>query len=384
MKDLYIKNIVFIIIINLIFSAIISVMFKFFLYPTSNIIITAAFLFTSLLFISIIMLAIIKNNNKKFFNRLKLIMGNIIDGQLDKIDMTDEGTDIISVKTNISRLKTMLTDLINKLELSVLDINGNASTLFMFSETMTMRINSEKDNINTINNNMSELKDISLSINDYTRDALNLSKANKEKINLSISSITNLIEAMKKIAKQSNSIVELAEFIETVADETNLLALNASIEASRAGSEGAGFTIVASEIRELAENSASAIKNISETVENIMLSVKNGEKYSKDAQSALNFITQGINDLTIKIEDINKKISNQSSITESVHNEIEDINGMIKENSSLLIEMMQSIQNLSQQSDILKDLLSNFSYETNDNDMSNNIFGVNMGEKVNK
>jgi len=170
--------------------------------------------------------------------------------------------------------------------------------------------------------------------------------------------------------------VEISEFIATVAEETNLLALNASIEASRAGAEGAGFTIVASEIRQLAENSSSAIKNIKNTVENIIKAVNNGVIFSKDAQEALSYIINGTELISNKIEDISEKIKNQSSITTYIHDDIENINTLINENSSLLLEMMTSIKNLSKQSDILKEILSNFKYNTDESNLKNNIFGV--------
>ncbi|MCX8058553.1 MAG: methyl-accepting chemotaxis protein [Spirochaetes bacterium] len=330
------------------------------------------------LIISIFFFFSIFKQYKKVSLKFSQLLQNISQGNFNIEKPDIEGVSFTNINIYISKLINYLSDVINKIELSVLDINGNASTLFMFSETMINRINSEMNNITNINQNMALLKDISISIKEFTSEALKISVENKNKINESIDSIKNLIESMNLISQHSTNIIEISEFISTVAEETNLLALNASIEASRAGSEGAGFTIVASEIRQLAENSSSAIKNIRNTVENIIKAVNNGVLYSNEAQEALNYIINGTELITNKIEDINEKIKNQSGITTNIHNDVENINTLINENSSLLIEMMTSIKNLSKQSDILKEILSHFKYSTEEQNIHRNIFGVNQ------
>jgi len=375
-KDVNILNIFIVIGSTVILSLIFSVLIKFVFSSPADILKIIIITFgVSLILLITFYLFVFKYYNS-FSKKMSYILNMLSQGNLETVELDFEGSNITNIKTNLHKLISYLTDIINKIELSVLDINGNANTLFMFSETITHRINSEKDNISNINENMAKLKDISLSIKDFTGEALNLSKENQTKINESIASIKNLIDSMNKISQHSSSIVEISEFIANVAEETNLLALNASIEASRAGAEGAGFTIVASEIRELAENSSSAIKNIRNTVENIVKAVNSGVSYSKDAQDALNHIITGTESISEKIEDINTKISNQSNVTTSIHDDIENINTLISENSTLLIEMMTSIKNLSKQSEILKDLLGGFKYSAPEANIHDNIFGV--------
>lgn len=366
--------------LSLLFSLIYTIVFSFLTififrssFEISNIfMINFVFSFIISIFFFFTIFKQYRNVSWKFSELLKSIsQGNF---NIEKPDI--EGVSFTNINIYLEKLINYLSDVINKIELSVLDINGNASTLFMFSETMINRINSEKNNITNINQNMALLKDISISIKEFTAEALKISIENKNKINESIESIKNLIDSMNLISQHSSNIIEISEFISTVAEETNLLALNASIEASRAGAEGAGFTIVASEIRQLAENSSSAIKNIRNTVENIIKAVNSGVLYSNEAQEALNYIINGTELITQKIEDINDKIKNQSSITTNIHDDIENINTLISENSSLLLEMMTSIKNLSKQSDILKDILSNFKYTTEDQNIHKNIFGV--------
>ncbi len=313
--------------------------------------------------------------DKNFLKEINETIEKVGKGELTSQKISFEGALAIKIKHNLDNFINFLSDTLKKIEFSVLDINGNANTLSMFSENISQRIENERDTINDITKSMTELKGIADSIKEYATAAKTLSTENRERIMRSTESIKNLIQSMNEISEASSSINEVARFIAEVADETNLLALNASIEASRAGAEGAGFSIVASEIRNLAENSSAAIKKITDTVDRLIKSVSKGVNYSNEANEALSDIIEGINETSSKIEEIDTKITTQTQVTSQIYNEIEDVNKLVIQNSELLIEMLSSIQNLSKQSDILKEIASSFKKEHND-DISNHIFGV--------
>jgi len=318
--------------------------------------------------------------DRKFLKKINDTIDRISKGSLTAETIDIEGAAAISIKKSLDNFINFLGETLKKIEFSVLDINGNANTLAMFSENISQRIEEERDNIAKITESMSELSSIADSIKEYASAAKELSRVNREKIIQSTESIKNLIQSMNEISTASTAINEVANFIADVADETNLLALNASIEASRAGAEGAGFSIVASEIRNLAENSSSAIKKITDTVERLIKSVTKGVNFSNEAQTALNDIIEGIKDTASKIEEIDSKITTQTDVTKSIHDEIEDVNTLVIQNSELLIEMLGSIQNLSQQSDILKQIAAQFEKEQSE-DISSHIYGVNDPSK---
>lgn len=313
--------------------------------------------------------------DKKFLKEISNALEKVGKGELTSNKISFEGALAINIRKNLDNFINFLSDTLKKIEFSVLDINGNASTLSMFSENISQRIENERDTINEITNSMTELKGIADSIKLYATTAKELSGKNRERIIKSTESIKNMIQSMNEISESSSSINEVAKFIAEVADETNLLALNASIEASRAGAEGAGFSIVASEIRNLAENSSSAIKKITDTVDRLIKSVAKGVNYSNEANEALNDIIEGINETAEKISDIDSKITTQTHVTTQIYDEIESVNKLVIQNSELLIEMLTSIQNLSKQSDILKEIAAQFKKDHQD-DLSNHIFGV--------
>ncbi|MCR4421501.1 MAG: hypothetical protein GYA61_03060 [Spirochaetales bacterium] len=373
MRDIHQIKLLIFIIAAIIFSLLISSIL-FLSGIEINIIVVALILGVSIIFVTTLYLTIYLVD-KNFLKEINEALEKVGKGELTSGKISFEGAFAIKIRKNLDSFIDFLSDTLKKIEFSVLDINGNASTLSMFSENISERIANERDTINEITKSMTELKAIADSIKEYATIAKDLSVKNRERIFNSTESIKNLIQSMNEISESSSSINEVAKFIAEVADETNLLALNASIEASRAGAEGAGFSIVASEIRNLAENSSSAIKKITDTVDRLIKSVSKGVNFSNEANEALNDIITGINDTAKTIEEIDSKITTQTQVTGQIYDEIENVNKLVIQNSELLIEMLTSIQNLSKQSDILKEIASSFKKEHQD-DMSNHIFGV--------
>lgn len=220
--------------------------------------------------------------------------------------------------------------------------------------------------LDTVENSFRVMKDItnhtktiSKHTEEITKDALQASTLSTEgnkaiqKVNEQMNSIyenvNSLSKAVGNLDARSNEISQITNVITGISAQTNLLALNAAIEAARAGEHGKGFAVVADEVRKLAEESTNSTEQISNLIQLIQndtnLTLKTMEKAAEEVQSGLNVVSvagssfekieQAVNGVVSQIEDISDSLKKLSNGTLSVNDSIENVSNVAQETSAI-------------------------------------------------
>jgi len=169
------------------------------------------------------------------------------------------------------------------------------------------------------------------------------------------------IVAMESIQESSSKIEEIVSLIDSIAFQTNLLALNAAVEAARAGEHGRGFAVVSGEVRNLAQKSADAAKDIKKLIEETTDRVKLGATLANDSGEMLSEIHHSIQAMANMIEEIAEASREQAEGVTQVHHALSDIDTVTQQNAALVEETTAASESLKDQADRLKNEMNFFS-----------------------
>ncbi|EHF01136.1 hypothetical protein HMPREF9469_00013 [ [[Clostridium] citroniae WAL-17108] len=179
-------------------------------------------------------------------------------------------------------------------------------------------------------------------------------------VSTSSKNMQEMIEAMKVISEKSDQIYKIIKTIEDIAFQTNILALNASVEAARVGEAGAGFAVVAKEIRNLADRTSKASKNTTILIEESAAAVEEGEKAAYVTAGSLTQVVESTKQVIMTVDKIAAATNYQSESISHIRTEVEQISDVVQSNSATSEELAAASEELSSQAQVLEDLVSRF------------------------
>lgn len=295
-------------------------------------------------------------------------MGEILCAvQSSKVLLGEVVDEIISVSGNIDARAKLLASTMSRVEKSSQSQSDSASSMAAAVEEMTVSIDQVASNAGDVR----QVSDNSKTLANDGGKVVQQVVADMEKIN---AAVTNAASTIEDLGKKSEHIQNIVKSIKEIADQTNLLALNAAIEAARAGEQGRGFAVVADEVRKLAEKTSKSTQEISAMTETITSStndavaemeaavemVKSGSLLAQEAGAAIVKINDGALHVLNGVEDISRSIEEQSIAGRDIATNVEKVAQMSEENSASVKEISSTVEKLEQLSQSLEESVKHF------------------------
>lgn len=251
------------------------------------------------------------SNLNHIMNQLKISVSNAEKSsfQLKK--------DAMSVSDNASSLASISEESAASLE----ELTTSFEFMFEFITNETKNINKITEEMKTIEGSISNIESALLRLSDQSIASTNLA-------NIGNTSVQNTDNAMSEIRSVTKEITGIVDLITEISERTNLLALNASIEAARAGDAGMGFAVVAEEISKLADKTQSSVKNIKRLIDKSNAVVNLGTNHVHETVNALGEIVEQSNRMQSGVNHLKAEMTTQSNSLLNVATELQGLQEM--------------------------------------------------------
>lgn len=207
-----------------------------------------------------------------------------------------------------------------------------------------------------------------------TQEAAVLSKQEMQLAERCYAEMQRMLECMEKLKDSSGEISKIIKVIDTIAFQTNILSINASIEAAKIGKEGNSFAVVADEVRNLAQKSDEAAKHTESIIQNNLLLVSEGLTLAQDVEDSLSEMDQESKKISFLMDEISVASEEQARGVSEIHKAVAQMEIAVHSNAHSADECACAAGDLSTQADAVKGivdglsiLVNGFAYEHEDN-----------------
>ena len=293
-------------------------------------------------------------------NQASRVMEAVASGDLSHSVDAGEQDEVGRLLTQVSGMQTRLAQLVRQIRASTDSISTASSEIAVGNQDLSARTEQTASNLQQCASSMEELTGTVKQSADSARQANQLASSAAEVAARGGAVVSQVVSTMDDINSSSKKIADIIGVIDGIAFQTNILALNAAVEAARAGEQGRGFAVVAGEVRNLAQRSAQAAKEIKGLIGASVEKVESGSKLVADAGKTMQEIVGSVQRVTDIIGEITAAASEQSDGIGQVNASVVQLDQMTQQNAALVEESAAAAASLKSQAASLAQVVGAF------------------------
>ena len=261
---------------------------------------------------------------------------------------------------SMKKINRGLSELLLQISQSADNVAASSEQVSSGSQNLAQGTTEQAASVEELTGMMSEISDQAYRNSRDAQEASEKAQMVKENATESSRSMQEMVKAMAESSGKSDEIRKIVKTIEDFSFQTNILALNAAVEAARAGDRGKGFSVVANEVRSLANQSSAASKSTAALIQSSLQAVENGRKIANETDNALAEVVSGIDNVSELLFHITDASSKQFDANRQVTENINLISEVVQTNSATAEECAAASEELASQAQLLKELVSHF------------------------
>lgn len=268
--------------------------------------------------------------------------------------------DFVAIEKSIKAIHNSLKNTLLQISQSAETVSANASQVSNSSQSLSQGATEQASAVHELSVTVSSIAESAKQTAAAAEEAGSLVNQAGAQLGISVDYVKELNTAMEKISSSSSKINKIINTIEDIAFQTNILALNASVEAARAGNAGKGFAVVSAEVRKLASKSDEAAKATKELIEGSIVTVMEGEQVVDKVTESLDKTSSIAENVTTKMNLVVEAVESQTIAISQVTEGINQISSVVQNTSNTSEKSAATSLELSNQSLLMNNLVRKF------------------------